>query len=67
TQTDLSPGQMSGLAEARDVLAGVEGVATVELQEEDVVRHPMVRRIVRAYAAHDRLKAASPGARRQPG
>ncbi|MBU6156579.1 MAG: PhoH family protein [Alphaproteobacteria bacterium] len=67
TQTDLSPGQMSGLAEARDVLAGVEGVATVELQEEDVVRHPMVRRIVRAYAAHDRLKAAPPGARRQPG
>ena len=64
TQTDLATGQMSGLSEARDVLAGVEGVATVELQEEDVVRHPMVRRIVRAYAAHDRLKAGGPTGRK---
>lgn len=61
TQTDLPAAQASGLAEARHVLDGVEGVATVELQEEDVVRHPLVRRIVRAYAAHDRLKGGPRG------
>ena len=65
TQTDLPANQMSGLAEARQVLSGVEGVATVELQEEDVVRHPMVRRIVRAYAAHDRLRNG-PGKGKSP-
>ena len=50
TQTDLPAGQMSGLEEARQVLAGVDGVAMVEFSDEDVVRHPLVRRIVRAYA-----------------
>jgi len=53
TQTDLPPGQTSGLAEARAVLAGVEGVEMVEFTEADVVRHPLVRRIVRAYADYD--------------
>jgi phosphate starvation-inducible PhoH-like protein len=53
TQTDLPPGQVSGLAEARAVLAEVEGVEMVEFTDEDVVRHALVQRIVRAYAAHD--------------
>ncbi len=53
TQTDLPAGQTSGLAEARSVLANVEGVAMIEFTDEDVVRHPMVQRIVRAYAAFD--------------
>jgi phosphate starvation-inducible PhoH-like protein len=53
TQTDLPSGQPSGLNEARIILKDVEGVAMVEFGEEDVVRHPLVRRIVRAYAAHD--------------
>jgi phosphate starvation-inducible PhoH-like protein len=53
TQTDLPLGQTSGLAEARSVLTGVEGVAMVEFTDEDVVRHAMVQRIVRAYAAFD--------------
>jgi len=53
TQTDLPSGQISGLAEARSVLANVEGVAMIEFTDEDVVRHPMVQRIVRAYAAFD--------------
>jgi phosphate starvation-inducible PhoH-like protein len=60
TQTDLPASQMSGLSEARDVLAGVEGVATIELLEEDVVRHPMVRKIVKAYADHDRQRPRDP-------
>lgn len=53
TQTDLPPGQMSGLAEAQMVLTDVKGVATVQFDEEDVVRHPLVQRIVKAYAAFD--------------
>ena len=53
TQTDLPVGQVSGLAEARVVLDGVDGVAMTEFTEADVVRHPLVQRIVRAYAVHD--------------
>lgn len=60
TQTDLPPGQMSGLAEAQHVLAGVEGVAMAEFTEADVVRHPLVRRIVRAYAAFDARRGSGP-------
>ena len=62
TQTDLPPGIVSGLSEARSVLDGVEGVDIVQFTEEDVVRHPLVRRIVQAYAAHDsrRLGAKRP-------
>ena len=53
TQTDLPPAQLSGLNEARTILRDVEGVAMIEFSDEDVVRHPLVRRIVRAYAAYD--------------
>ena len=53
SQTDLPLGQVSGLSEARTVLADVKGVATVELGEDDVVRHALVQRIVKAYAAFD--------------
>ncbi len=51
TQIDLPAGQRSGLRTAAARLAGVEDVSTVELTETDVVRHPLVARIVRAYAA----------------
>src|SRR6185369_17097194 len=53
TQTDLPAAQLSGLNEARTILRDVEGVAMIEFGDEDVVRHPLVRRIVRAYAAYD--------------
>ncbi len=59
TQTDLPAGQISGLSEARTVLAGVEGVAMTEFTEADVVRHALVQRIVRAYAAHDARRKRS--------
>ena len=49
TQIDLPPGQMSGLVQAERVLQGVEGIGRCRFQEEDVVRHPLVRRIVQAY------------------
>ena len=49
TQTDLPDGKSSGLAHAVNVLKGVEDIAIVALTERDVVRHPLVTRIVRAY------------------
>jgi phosphate starvation-inducible protein PhoH and related proteins len=51
TQIDLPPGQRSGLRTAAARLAGLDDVAVVELDESDVVRHPLVAKIVRAYAA----------------
>jgi phosphate starvation-inducible PhoH-like protein len=49
TQTDLPETSGSGLLDAVRVLRGVEGVAVCELTERDVVRHPIVQRVVRAY------------------
>jgi phosphate starvation-inducible PhoH-like protein len=51
TQTDLPPGQKSGLSEAVALLAGLEGVGHVVFRHGDVVRHELVRRIVAAYEA----------------
>lgn len=49
TQTDLGPNQLSGLAIAQRILASVEGIAFCKLTQADVVRHPLVQRIVAAY------------------
>jgi phosphate starvation-inducible PhoH-like protein len=49
TQIDLPKGQASGLVDAREVLAGVRGIAMTQFQSEDVVRHPLVQAIVDAY------------------
>jgi len=54
TQIDLPPGRVSGLVEALKVVAGVEGVITVHFDERDVVRHPLVQQIVRAYENYKR-------------
>ena len=53
TQVDLPPGQLSGLVEAADVFGGIEGVAVCRLTSADVVRHPLVQRVVDAYARRD--------------
>ena len=53
TQVDLPAGARSGLAEAIEVLAGVEGVGMVRFGAADVVRHALVGRIVEAYDARD--------------
>jgi phosphate starvation-inducible PhoH-like protein len=55
TQTDLDPGVQSGLAEAVHVLRDVEKIGFMRFTEEDVVRHPLVQAIIRAY---DRAGAA---------
>ena len=51
TQTDLPPGRQSGLRHVVDVLRAVEGVAFTFFDAQDVVRHPLVQRIVQAYEA----------------
>ena len=51
TQIDLPPGHQSGLVNVRNVLRGVEGVTFTHFGAKDVVRHPLVKRIVDAYAA----------------
>ncbi len=53
TQIDLPPGQLSGLVEAAQVLQGVEGIAICQLTAADVVRHPLVQRLVEAYGRRD--------------
>ncbi len=56
TQTDLPDGKSSGLKHAVSVLRGVEDIAIVALTERDVVRHPLVMRIVRAYEREEQRK-----------
>jgi phosphate starvation-inducible PhoH-like protein len=60
TQIDLGRGQKSGLVEARQILDGVRGIAFSVFQSEDVVRHPLVARIVNAYEAYERGAAERP-------
>jgi phosphate starvation-inducible protein PhoH and related proteins len=52
TQIDLPLGKMSGLVEARNIISGVEGISFIDFNERDVVRHPLVQRIVRAYETY---------------
>jgi phosphate starvation-inducible PhoH-like protein len=58
TQSDLPAGVRSGLREAREILAGVEGIAFATFTEADVVRHPLVQEIIRAYERRDAERAA---------
>jgi phosphate starvation-inducible PhoH-like protein len=58
TQIDLPKGVKSGLVEVQEILKGVEGVTFVYLTEHDVVRHPLVQRIVAAYDAWEKKRQA---------
>ena len=49
SQIDLPRGQVSGLVEALEILQPVEGIISVAFSAEDVVRHKLVSRIVKAY------------------
>ena len=53
TQIDLPKGQLSGLRQVVDVLKDVDGLGFSFFNPKDVVRHPLVKRIVEAYDAHD--------------
>ena len=61
TQIDLPAGQTSGLKEAMRVLRNVEGIGICELTNEDVVRHVMVQRIVKAYEDYENAKNGGKG------
>ncbi|MCK6500581.1 MAG: PhoH family protein, partial [Nitrospira sp.] len=52
TQIDLPKNRPSGLLEAIRALRGVEGIAICEFSRRDVVRHPLVQRIISAYEEH---------------
>jgi phosphate starvation-inducible PhoH-like protein len=60
TQVDLARGQKSGLVDAEEVLRKVRGIAFTRFGTEDVVRHPLVQRIVNAYEHRDGRQARSP-------
>jgi phosphate starvation-inducible PhoH-like protein len=53
TQVDLPKGTASGLADAERILAGVQGVSFNYFSAKDVVRHPLVARIIEAYDRDD--------------
>jgi phosphate starvation-inducible PhoH-like protein len=66
TQTDLPPGQKSGLSEAVSLLSNLEGVGHVAFRHSDVVRHDLVRRIVAAYEGVKAAPATTPPASLEP-
>lgn len=59
TQIDLGAGQSSGLTHAAHVLQDVEGISFTRFTPGDVVRHPLVQRIVEAYGRHEQGKSGS--------
>jgi phosphate starvation-inducible PhoH-like protein len=52
TQVDLPTGKVSGLIEVQSILKEVEGIKFVYLTEEDVIRHELVQRVIRAYESY---------------
>ena len=60
SQNDLPPGQRSGLTDALLRLRGYEDIGFVEFGPQDVVRHPLVAQIVRAYQAPSRIRSGRP-------
>ncbi len=53
TQFDLPEDQLSGLVHAGPIVDGITGIGWVELEKVDIVRHPLVRKIVEAYEKHE--------------
>jgi phosphate starvation-inducible PhoH-like protein len=66
TQIDLPAGRPSGLREAHEVLAGVEGIKFFAFDQRDVVRHALVQQIVSAYDQFDRQKREREDAKGAP-
>ena len=56
TQVDLPTGARSGLADAVRLLERIEGIGVTFFSDADVVRHPLVAKIVRAYEARERAR-----------
>ncbi len=56
TQVDLPPDKPSGLIEASEILTGIKGIAFCRFNEHDVVRHPLVQEVIKAYHMHNLKK-----------
>ena len=61
TQVDLPSGKKSGLIEIRNILADIPDIQFIYLNETDVVRHPLVQEIIKAYDKHERKTAKVEG------
>ncbi len=59
TQVDLGEGKRSGLTDAANILKNIEGIGIMTLTNKDVVRHPLVQKIINAYEKADERKQAS--------
>ena len=75
TQVDLPTGKASGLRHAQHILKGIEGIGFSEFSDVDVVRHPLVQEVIKAYERADLAReqaeaaaaaAALPGSPRHP-
>ncbi len=65
TQMDLPDGKKSGLVHATSILEGVEGIAVCRLTAKDVVRHPLVMRIIKAYEKDEARAQKADGKRKE--
>ena len=61
TQIDLPDGKRSGLKEAIKILGNIEGIAFCYFSHKDVVRHPLVQKIIQAYEKYDNLRSKGRG------
>lgn len=59
SQKDLAPGTQSGLDIAQRVLQNIEGIAFMKMSSKDVVRHPLVQKIVKAYEKYETAESES--------
>jgi len=66
TQTDLPRGQRSGLRDALELVEGIGGIGNVRFTDQDVVRHPLVAALIRAYDARDRTRSEVRESREPP-
>ncbi|HHX69967.1 MAG TPA: PhoH family protein, partial [Gallicola sp.] len=53
TQIDLPRGKKSGLKNASNILRNIEGIAFMDFESTDIVRHPLVQKIINAYEKFD--------------
>ena len=65
SQTDLPRGQRSGLRDALELVEDIRGIGTVKFTDVDVVRHPLVAALIRAYDGRDRARSEARDARAQ--
>ncbi len=67
TQTDLPTSKESGLMRIHKILDGITGIGFVYLNEQDVVRHKLIRDIIKAYDKHEKADAERKEQRKKPG